>query len=111
MNNSTHRKFSTRQIYFPYCSARKTGEDSERAGINGNRTDSTNISNRVWILCQDENGPCGLLALANILSLKGDLDLDSLVISKDGSRGHIILEDLLQSVANHYIEVLHRKLR
>lgn len=49
------------------------------------------------IICQNENGPCPLLALANILLLDGKI-----LISSD--RSFISLHDLVQVVAEHIFE-------
>ena len=48
---------------------------------------------RCIILLQEENGSCPLIALCNILSLRGRIDLDPLVKGRANSGFHIRRED------------------
>eukprot|EP01039_Chlorochromonas_danica_P008386 gene8386-9244_t len=58
---------------------------------------TTFFTRPVAIICQNENGPCPLIAIANILTLRGKIE-----ISPD--RSFISLEEVIQLVTNEIFE-------
>lgn len=67
------------------------------------RLKPTKFFNRaVAIICQNENGPCPLIAIANVLTLKG-----SITISPD--RSFISLEEVIQLVADEIFKSLESR--
>ena len=68
------------------------------------------LGRNIKIICQNENGPCPLLAIANGLLLQNRISISDLDVIKDnGDAEYITLESLIQVVANLFIEAASRR--
>ncbi|OQR98938.1 FAM63B-like [Thraustotheca clavata] len=52
----------------------------------------------VLYICQNVNGPCPLLAIANVLLLRGHLTIDACVHATPGGQGYVYAHDIMELV-------------